>query len=297
MIASITHRCNLRCKGCYAWAQHALPELEIEMSASKLRDVIAEAKELGTSIVLLAGGEPLTRPEIFDITREFPEIIFPLFTNGTMIDEELIKQLKKQRNVIPVVSLEGRRKETDARRGHGTYDRVLGMMEMMKKEGIFFGTSITLTRKNFESATDDYFVHSLIEAGCRLFFFIDYVPVEPGTESLTLTDGQRHVESQVIAMFRAELPALFIAFPGDEEMYGGCLAAGRGFIHINPEGRVEPCPASPYSDSSVNEKSLKEALQSPLLTAIRESGADLHETGSGCALFNKQEWVRSLIAN
>lgn len=296
MIASITHRCNLRCRGCYAWAQHGLPEMNLEMSGVKLRNTVKEAKELGISIILLAGGEPLTRPEIVGITKDFPEIIFPLFTNGTLIDSEKVKQFKKQRNVIPVVSLEGRRAETDARRGAGTYGHVISVMDMMKKEGIFFGTSITVTRQNFDAVTDEKFVKELVAAGCRLFFFVDYVPVETGTEDLALTDAQRQKEAQIVAKFRKEMPALFIAFPGDEDMYGGCLAAGRGFIHVNPEGDVEPCPASPYSDSSLNRYTLKEALQSPLLRAIRESGADLHETKGGCALFQKQEWIRSLIA-
>jgi MoaA/NifB/PqqE/SkfB family radical SAM enzyme len=297
MIASVTHRCNLRCKGCYAWAQHALPEMEMEMSAGKLRQTIKEAKELGVSIVLLAGGEPLTRPEILEITRDYPEIIFPLFTNGTMITEEVVRLFKAQRNIIPVLSLEGRRAETDARRGEGTYYRVIKAMEMMKREGIFFGTSITLTRNNFMAATDEFLVKKLIHTGARLFFFIDYTPVEKGTENLILTPGQRKVEAWTVQRFREELPALFIAFPGDEEMYGGCLAAGRGFVHVSPEGWVEPCPATPYSDSNLREMSLREALESPMLKAIRESGADLHETSGGCALFDKQEWLKSLIAN
>lgn len=88
MIISITSRCNLRCKGCYAHAQHR--EQEAEMSADKLRSVIAEARDLGVSIILLAGGEPLTRPEILDIVAEFPEIAFPMFTNGLLINDEII---------------------------------------------------------------------------------------------------------------------------------------------------------------------------------------------------------------
>ena len=147
------------------------------------------------------------------------------------------------------------------------------------------------------AVTDEFLVKRLIHTGCRLFFFVDYTPVEKGTEDLTLTPGQRRVEAWTIKKFREELSALFIAFPGDEEMYGGCLAAGRGFVHVNPEGWVEPCPATPYSDSNLSEFSLKEALESPMLRAIRESGADLHETKGGCALFQKQEWIRSLIAN
>ena len=77
------------------------------MSADRLRGVIREADELGISIILLAGGEPLTRPEVLDITADHPNIAFPLFTNGLLIDGETIDKLAAQRHVVPVISLEG----------------------------------------------------------------------------------------------------------------------------------------------------------------------------------------------
>ena len=293
MIASITKRCNLQCKGCYAHAQHR--SAEPEMSADKLRSVIAEARELGISIILLAGGEPLTRPEVLDITRDFPDIIFPLFTNGLLIDAQMAREFKKQRNLVPVLSLEGHQVDTDQRRGQGVHEHLLKTMKMLREQGVFFGTSLTVTRRNFGLVMDEDFIRELIAAGCRLLFFVDYVPVQPGTDELVLTEEQRRAESEIVASFRAELPGLFVAFPGDEEIYGGCLAAGRGFVHLSPEGRLEPCPFSPFSDSSLKDVSLKEALQSPLLRTIRENDGQLSETRGGCALWEKREWVASLL--
>ena len=152
MIASITNRCNLRCAGCYARAHHR--PLEAEMDGAKLRSVIAEADELGISIILLAGGEPLARPEILDITRDFPQIIFPLFTNGLLLDGPTIAKLKGQRNVIPVISMEGEEIETNERRGKGVYERLQRVIAELHREKIFFGTSITVTRRNFALVTD-----------------------------------------------------------------------------------------------------------------------------------------------
>jgi MoaA/NifB/PqqE/SkfB family radical SAM enzyme len=60
---------------------------------------------------------------------------------------------------------------------------------------------------------------------------------------------------------------IFISFPGDEKTSGGCLAAGRGFFHINSHGGAEPCPASPYSDINVRDSSLLD-LQSVSLLKI-----------------------------
>jgi MoaA/NifB/PqqE/SkfB family radical SAM enzyme len=119
MIASITRRCNLNCTGCYARAQNR--QQREDLSQQRLKELMDEARELGFSFVLLAGGEPLTRPEILDITEAHPEIIFPLFTNGTLFTEEILERIREQKNVVPVLSLEGLETETDSRRGNGVY--------------------------------------------------------------------------------------------------------------------------------------------------------------------------------
>ncbi|MFZ2413956.1 MAG: hypothetical protein WAW16_07030, partial [Candidatus Cryosericum sp.] len=110
-----------------------------------------------------------------------------------------------------------------------------------------------------------------------------------------LDDGQRARLAATVASLQKRLPGLFIAFPGDEEVFGGCLAAGRGFVHISPSGRVEPCPFAPYSDTSVRGVPLRDALASPLLLAIRDNHERLTETNGGCALWSQREWVRSLL--
>jgi MoaA/NifB/PqqE/SkfB family radical SAM enzyme len=294
MIFSVTNRCNLRCKGCYAWAHHRAAGAE--MSADQWRSMLAEADELGVGIILLAGGEPLTRPELLDITQGFPGIIFPLFTNGLLIDEAAIAKLEGQRHVVPVISLEGRGTGTDERRGQGIYAHLDGTMEKMQRRSIVFGTSLTVTRENFATVVNVDFIEEMIEKGCRLFFFVDYVPVQEGTEGLALTEDLRAAEASQVALFRSKyLDRVFLAFPGGEEELGGCLAAGRGFVHVSAEGRVEPCPFSPYSDASLKDLSLGEALQSEFLRTIRESLGHLSEANGGCALWENREWVTSLL--
>lgn len=86
-----------------------------------------------------------------------------------------------------------------------------------------------------------------------------------------------------------------VAFSIDEEAFGVCLAAGRGFIHVSPEGFVEPCPFSPHSDTSLGESTLRKALDSRLLAVVRENSGSLEETGKGCALFRKRGWVLLLM--
>jgi MoaA/NifB/PqqE/SkfB family radical SAM enzyme len=206
-----------------------------------------------------------------------------------------MRQFKEQRNVIPIISIEGDECETDERRGAGIYKRLQGVMEKMRAEGIFFGCSLTITRSNVATITDMNFVKKLVEAGTRLFLLLDYVSFDEGTDDWVLTDEQRSHLRQKTEALRTQFPALFIAIPGDEEQYGGCLAAGRGFVHISAGGDVEPCPASPFSDASVQKASLREALQSNLLQAIREQHDSLNETEGGCVLWTEREWVRSLL--
>jgi len=68
-----------------------------------------------------------------------------------------------------------------------------------------------------------------------------------------------------------------------------------GFVHINAEGDVEPCPFAPISDTSLKEVSLKEALQSEFLAQIRQISELSKYTGGGCALWKNRERVRSLF--
>jgi MoaA/NifB/PqqE/SkfB family radical SAM enzyme len=293
MIYSITNRCNLKCKGCYNQALRQSPQ--DEMSEDKLKSVIAEAKELGISFIVIGGGEPLVRQEILDITKDFPEIIFLVFTNGLLINDDMLMKLKRQNNFVPVISLEGHQEYTDERRGKGVYERLLRIIQKIKGKGIFWSVSLTTTRANFAEITDHQFIKNLYELGCKLFFFVEYTPIREGTEDWVLTEEQRDSLLTIRDSFRSIFPALFIAIPGDEEEIGGCLSAGRGFVHISAEGNVEPCPFAPYSDANLRNSSLKEALQSEFLRTIRQNHDKLQETEGGCALWIEREWVRSLL--
>ena len=168
-------------------------------------------------------------------------------------------------------------------------------MGSMRSAGVFWGASLTLTRGNFDTVASEEYIRYLVDKGCRLFMMVEYTPVGEGTEDWVLTNEQRADLLAATNAFRAKLPGLFIAFPGDEEQFGGCLAAGRGFVHISPEGNLEPCPFSPYSDANLWDVSLKEGLQSHFLRAIRQNHSQLNETAGGCALWTEREWVRSLL--
>lgn len=265
------------------------------MSEGKLKEVISEARDLGISFIVLAGGEPLVRQDILSIIRAFPGIIFFMFTNGLLITDEMVNEFNNLRNLVPILSIEGYQDETDLRRGQGVYVRLQNAMEKLKKQDIFFGVSLTVTSTNFKTITAENFMQDIISAGCKIVFTVEYSPVKEGSEGWVITGDQRQRLAEIIENFRTQYKALFINLPGDEKDFGGCLSAGRGFIHINAAGDVEPCPFAPYSDTSLKDVSLETALKSTFLKRIRESPEVLEEGGGACALWTKRQWLQSML--
>ena len=189
--------------------------------------------------------------EILSLAESCPRVLFPLFTNGLLINKDSAGEIAARKNIVPLISFEGFRHDTDTRRGSGVYDRLLSSCSLLKKNGIFFGCSVTVTCANLDRVTDDEFVRGMTDEGARVFAFVEYVPIQEGTEDLVLTHEQQKILHTRLVELEKKFPALFIGFPGDEEQFGGCLAAGRGFIHISSSGSVEPCPAAPFSDANL----------------------------------------------
>lgn len=298
LISSITNKCNLYCKGCYARENHICGEVSEKplLTAQRWQEVFKEAAELGIAFNLLAGGEPLLRKEVILEAAKVKKMIFPIFTNGLMINEEYLSLFSAHRNLIPVISMEGEGIVTDARRGSGTYEKLIHIMKELQNIKILYGTSITVTSENIQQVSSPQYINSLADLGCRLVFFIEYVPVSEGTQQLALSESdQLYLEEQQRRLREEFEEMIFLSFPGDEKYMGGCLAAGRGFFHINPYGGAEPCPFSPYSDTSLTESTLYEALQSPLFRKLSTAGLVGGEHKGGCALFEHENEVRSLV--
>ena len=205
--------------------------------------------------------------------------------------------LKKYRNLLPIFSMEGKEKQTDGRRGEAVYEKVLSAMEAMQKEKLLFGASVTVTKENLEEVTSDTFIKKLEEQDCKALFFVEFVPVSPEMKDLASEEPERAYMNQRLAEIRNKYQdMIFLSFPGDEKASGGCIAAGRGFFHINSHGGAEPCPFSPYSDVNVRDTSLWEALHSGLFTKLQNSGTLTEDHAGGCVLFeNRDEVERYLI--
>lgn len=299
LIASITNQCNLHCKGCYARANHACfdsgENLPKTMKAEEWSRIFGEAAECGISFILLAGGEPFVRKDVIKEAAKQKKILFPIFTNGTMADEEYMELFEKERNLLPILSIEGNQKTTDERRGTGMYAQLQKTMCQLKERGILYGASVTVHKHNIQEVLSEEFTRNLADNGCKSVIYVEYVPMDEKSKEAVFDDDDRETFlAQLNEKRERESEMLFIAFPGDEKTSGGCLAAGRGFFHINANGGAEPCPFSPYSDTNLREVSLREALQSPLFLKLQQNGNLLQEHIGGCVLFEQRHEVEAL---
>ena len=299
LIASITSSCNLHCAGCYSRANNATVDCEpaMQLTDEEWLRIFREAEDLGVSFILLAGGEPMLRWDVIEAAGKMQDIIFPVFTNGTYMGDKYMDLLDRCRNLVPVVSIEGGREETDARRGEGIYDLMISRMDQMHERGLIYGVSVTVTKENIDSVFSDEFLDLMSRRGCKAVFYIEFVPVTEDAAELAPDEADREFMMERIDQLRRDRQdMMYVSFPGDEKSSGGCLAAGRGFFHINSHGGAEPCPFSPYSDINVKDTSLREAMNSGLFTSLRSGDLLAGEHTGGCVLYEKRDKVEALLS-
>lgn len=300
LIASITSNCNLHCAGCYSRANHACADSAPvnQLTAKEWQKIFDEANNLGVGFILFVGGEPFIRRDVIAISAKTPDILFPIFTNGTMVDDDYLELFDKNRNLLPILSIEGGEKTTDNRRGKGVYKKLNTSMKRMKDAGILFGASVTVTTENMQEVLSDEFVNRMYEKGTKAIIYVEFVPTTEETSYLAPGDKEREYIKNELTRLRMDYDDMvLISFPGDEKSSGGCLAAGRGFFHINSHGGAEPCPFSPYSDLNVKETGLKSAMDSPLFKRIKEQELLMEEHAGGCVLFERREQVEAILSN
>lgn len=298
LIASITSSCNLHCAGCYSRCNNATEDTEPvrQLTDEDWLKVFDEADDLGVSFILLAGGEPLLRRGVIEAAGRKQNILFPVFTNGIYMGDKYFELFDRNRNLIPIMSIEGEKDATDRRRGAGVYDKLVSNMDELNRRGLIYGASVTVTTDNLDMVSSESFIGKLSDKGCKAVIFVEFVPVTEDSTHLAPGDEEREYLRNEIMRLRREHPEMvFVSFPGDEKSSGGCIAAGRGFFHINSHGGAEPCPFSPYSDINVKETSLREAMNSKLFKALQKEGVLLDDHDGGCVLYEKRDEVEAIL--
>ncbi len=177
VIWNLIRRCNLMCKHCYSISGDV--DFPGELSTDQVFAVMDDLKAFGVPVLILSGGEPLLRPDIFDISRRAKDMGFyvGLSSNGTLIDEHNIGQIADIGYDYVGVSLDGLRDTHDAfRRRDGGFDEALNGIRLCRNNGIKIGMRFTVTMDNAAELTamldlaeaeriDKFYLSHLVYAG------------------------------------------------------------------------------------------------------------------------------------
>ena len=266
ILISPTMRCNLRCVGCFA----ANYDQEQDLSEDEVEDIINQGEAIGTRMWVILGGEPFIWRPLLDVAERHPQSVFMVFTNGTLINDRVADRIVEVGNFCPVISIEGGRESTDARRGAGTFDRIMAAFDRLRERGAMSAFSCTATSQNIEDITSDEFADLMVEKGAFYGWYFLYMPVGRDPDLSLMPSAEQRVQLHKGVMhMRNTRPLLVADFWGDGPLTGGCLSGGRKYLHINNKGDVEPCIFAHFATDNIHDKSLIDCLRSDFFTDLR----------------------------
>ena len=291
-----TMACNMHCIGCWSGTYGHKQSLTYE----DMDRIVTEAKALGVYFYMLTGGEPMVRKnDVLKLCEKHSDCFFAAYTNSTLIDEELCERVVELGNLTFMVSIEGTPETNDARRGIGHYDQVMRAMDLLKKHGIVFGTSVCYTRDNIEAVTSDEFLNFIASKGAHFGFYFHYMPVGNNAvpELMPTVEQRRRMIDRIRYVRSAEcdIPFYPMDFQNDGEYVGGCIAGGRNYFHINSAGDAEPCVFIHFSDSNIHDKSILEILQSPLFKMYHEGQPFNRNHLRPCPMLENPQLLRKIV--
>ena len=288
-----TSACNLHCTGCWA-AEYGN---KLNMSFETMDNIIRQGKELGTYMYIFSGGEPMVRKDdIIRLCETHPDCMFLAFTNGTLIDGKFAEEMLRVKNFVPAISVEGFEEATDSRRGAGTYQAVMGAMQVLKEHKLPFGISCCYTSQNLDSISSEAFIDDMVARGAKFAWYFHYMPVgNDAVPELLPTPQQREKMVERIRGFRETKPIFALDFQNDGEFVKGCIAGGRRYLHINARGDVEPCVFIHYSNANIRDCSLLDALKSPIFMAYHDGQPFNENMLRPCPMLENPEKLRAMV--
>ena len=170
VIWNLIRRCNLTCKHCYALsADHDYPN---ELSNAEVNTVMDDLKAFHVPVLILSGGEPLLRADVFDIAQRAKGLGFyvGLSTNGTLIDATMADRVAAQGFDYVGISLDGMRETHDRfRRKQGAFDASLAAVRLLRARGVKVGLRYTMTDMN--AADLPALMQLMLDEGVDKFYF------------------------------------------------------------------------------------------------------------------------------
>ena len=292
LVISPTMSCNLRCYGCYASEYSKKSDLPYDVC----NRIIKEANDIGIYFFVITGGEPFYWDHLFEFLEEHNDSFFQIYTNGTLINEEVAEKLAKLGNAIPCISMEGFQEATELRRGKGTWDKIMNSFDLLKKHGVIFGVSLTATRENNEIIVSDEFIDLVISKGAFIAWYFNYIPIgkEPNI-ALMPTPEQRNYRRKKILEIRKTKPLIAADFWNDGNLVHGCMAGGKNYLHVNVDGNVEPCVFVHFAADNIKEKSLEQIITSPFFMAFRKRQPYNENMLRPCSIIDNPHILRDIV--
>ncbi|MBK5290524.1 MAG: radical SAM protein [Acidobacteriia bacterium] len=273
----LTTGCNLRCAHCRASASELMsPD---ELGYAQCCRIVDEIAEFAPFILVLSGGEPLWRPDVFDIARRATRrgIRVALATNGTLVDEVMAERIRDSGIQRVAVSLDGVDPATHDRfRGQaGAFEAACNGLRCLREVGLSTQVNTTVARHNAhqlprmlklaaELGVDAFHLFLLVPVGCGLTISEqESVPAQQAEEILRWFYDQslqtklelkatcaphyyRIVRQQRAESRHAGIPLAPLPATGMHSMTKGCLA-GSGVCFLSSKGEVYPCGYLPVS--------------------------------------------------
>jgi putative heme d1 biosynthesis radical SAM protein NirJ2 len=260
-----TKACNLKCEHCYRDAGEKDPN---ELTTQEGKDLLVEIAKAGFKIVILSGGEPLLRKDIFQLIAHAKSLgLRPVLgSNGTLITREVARNLKQAGLSRAGISLDSVHPAIhDAFRRHkGAWQETIEAMRICKEEGLDFQVHTTVTRKNYLEITE--ITDLVYDLGAKAHHIFFLVPTGRGKEISTVFIGARQIlevlekilnkQKQINIELKPVCAPQFIPLSRkmglDLRFQRGCLA-GTSYCCILPNGDVHPCPYLPIRVGNVKE--------------------------------------------
>lgn len=274
---NLTKRCNLKCAHCYLDATTKAGGTSDELTTEECYRLIGQIAEVNRGCLLvITGGEPLTRPDILDIARHAVSLGFMVVfgTNGMLINDRMAKQLVEIGVMGVGISIDSldRHKHDRFRGLPGAWEGALAGIEASKRNGLQFQVHFSAQPMNYQELPDVIeWAHQLGAKVLNVFFMVctgrgeeltDITPTQYEEVLGYLVDCQDKYTDMLV---RARCAPHFkrLAYEKDPNspitkargyMGGGCLA-GTNYARVTPNGELTPCPYMPLSAGNIREKS------------------------------------------
>lgn len=285
----LTAGCNLRCIHCRRTDVLVKGSPE-ELTTSEARSFIDQLSEMGRPVLILSGGEPLFRKDIFEIASYAQEKKLPLgiATNGTLVNERIARRLAQSGVHYASISLDGAEARThDEFRGPGNFEKAVRGFGELQKAGIKVQINFTMTRRNAAEIGEIYELSKTMGAAALYLFLL--VPVGCGvqiaeSDMLSPQEVEEWLKWVALKDKSGELPIKAICAPhyyrvADEigtvpisSERKGCLA-GVSMCFISHKGDVFPCGYLPLSSGNIKTTPLQRIWEdSELFAKFRDPG-------------------------